>query len=51
MDVQAPVFLISHRFWQRRFNGNPNVLGQILRGGTEWDKTIIGVMPLELLPL
>jgi putative ABC transport system permease protein len=44
VDDQAPVFLISHRFWQRRFNGNSNVLGQILRVDGV-DRTIIGVMP------
>src|SRR5690348_9483663 len=44
VDEPAPVFLISQRFWQRRFNGNPNVIGQTLRvDGVE--KTIIGVMP------
>ena len=44
IDTPAPVFLISYRFWQRRFNGNPNVIGQTLRVDG-LDKTIIGVMP------
>jgi predicted permease len=40
----APVALVSHRFWQQRFNGNPSILGQSLTlGGTPY--TIIGVLP------
>jgi predicted permease len=44
VDAIAPVFLISHRFWQRRFNGDPNVVGRKLRVDGI-DKTIVGVMP------
>lgn len=44
VDAIAPVFLISHRFWQRRFNGDRNVVGRKLRVDGI-DKTIIGVMP------
>ena len=44
VDTTARVLLISSRFWQRRFNGNRNVVGQILHVDG-LDKTIIGVMP------
>ena len=44
VDTTARVLLISSRFWQRRFNGNRNVLGQILHVDG-LDKTVIGVMP------
>jgi putative ABC transport system permease protein len=44
VDVPAPVLLISSRFWQRRFNGDRNVIGQTLRVDG-LDKTIVGVMP------
>jgi putative ABC transport system permease protein len=44
VDTTARVLLISSRFWQRRFNGNRNVIGQILHVDG-LDKTVIGVMP------
>ncbi len=44
IDNPARVLLISSRFWQRRFNGDRNVIGQVLHVDG-LDKTIIGVMP------
>jgi putative ABC transport system permease protein len=40
----APVLLISHRLWQRRFASDPNIAGKTIRTGTQ-TLTIIGVMP------
>ncbi|HKS30576.1 MAG TPA: ABC transporter permease [Pyrinomonadaceae bacterium] len=41
-----PVILISYGVWQRRFNSDPNVIGQQLpRGGAGPGATIIGVLP------
>ena len=40
----APAVIISHRFWQRRFGGSPQALGQLLVvDGNAC--TIVGVMP------
>ena len=40
----TPVIVISHRFWQRRFGGDPDVLKRQLRvNGVA--RTIVGVMP------
>lgn len=40
----APVLVIGYAEWQRRFGGNPGVLGRTVRlGGTV--HTIVGVMP------
>jgi putative ABC transport system permease protein len=36
--------LISYRFWQRRFHGDPGAIGQKLRVGT-YSYSIVGVMP------
>ncbi|MBD0372907.1 MAG: ABC transporter permease [Pyrinomonadaceae bacterium] len=41
-----PVILISYSVWQRRFNSDPNIIGQQLqRGGAGAGPTIIGVLP------
>ena len=40
----APVVVISHPFWQRRFGGNPAILGTRVRMNGA-PTTIIGVMP------
>ena len=38
-------FLISHDLWQRRFGGDPNIIGRSLRMDYRWTYTIAGVMP------
>ncbi|MGH7664556.1 MAG: ABC transporter permease [Gemmatimonadaceae bacterium] len=40
----APVTVLSHAFWQSRYGGRPDALGQRLRIG-QADYTIIGVAP------
>lgn len=40
--------LISHRYWMRRFGGNPNVVGKSLRLG-QTSYSIIGVLPASFL--
>src|SRR5215472_3818292 len=44
VDITARVLLISSRFWEKRFNRDPNVIGRTLRVDG-LDKTIVGVMP------
>jgi len=41
-----PVAVISHRMWQRRFGGDPGVLGKTIRLNRR-ELTIIGVAPPE----
>ena len=36
--------VLTHRFWQRRFNGDPGVVGRAVRLGRE-ARTIVGVAP------
>lgn len=40
--------LISDRLWQRRFGGNPDAIGKVLRIGT-YAFSIVGVMPASFL--
>ena len=42
----APVIILGYDFWQRAFNGDPNVVGSTLRmSRREAPLTIVGVMP------
>ena len=45
--TRAPVVVISHRLWQRRYNGDPQILNKRIRIDRT-AVTIIGVMPEEL---
>ena len=40
----APVVVIAYEEWQRRFNGDADIIGRSVRLGTEMH-TIVGVMP------
>ncbi|MGE5359034.1 MAG: ABC transporter permease [Bacteroidales bacterium] len=48
MPGSAPVAILSHDFWQRRYASRPDVVGQTLSSnfaGERTDYTIVGVMP------
>jgi len=42
----ARVALLGHAFWQRRFGGDPAIIGQSLTLGGQ-SRTVIGIMPTE----
>src|SRR5439155_6317019 len=44
MGAPAPVVLISHGLWQRKFAGDPQIIGKTLQLDRV-TRTIIGVMP------
>src|SRR5206468_7754545 len=50
-DSDAPnapqtVIILGHDLWQRRFNGNPNIIGQAVRISRHPQPlTVVGVMP------
>lgn len=46
--ASAPVVVISHALWQRRFGGDPHVIGRALRLDV-LPVTVIGVMPSEFV--
>ena len=40
------VMVMSHELWQRKFNGDPNIIGRPVRFGTAGKlRTVVGVMP------
>ncbi|HUE83013.1 MAG TPA: ABC transporter permease [Pyrinomonadaceae bacterium] len=41
----TPVVVLSHQLWQRRFNSDPNIVGQSLLLGSQ-HATVLGVMPV-----
>jgi putative ABC transport system permease protein len=43
-DGANPVIILSYEFWQRRFAGDPNAIGQTIKLSDQ-TYTIIGVMP------
>jgi len=49
-----PVMIIGYELWQRKFNGDPNIVGKTIRmSRREAPPTIIGVMPpgIRFLPV
>ncbi|HEY6404409.1 MAG TPA: ABC transporter permease, partial [Blastocatellia bacterium] len=45
MANAPPVVILGYDLWQRRFNGDPNIIGKPIRFRSETPPTIIGVMP------
>ncbi len=43
-DSAPPVLLLSHAYWQRRFGGDPAVVGQVFEMNGQ-PHTVIGVLP------
>jgi putative ABC transport system permease protein len=44
--VQAPVIILGHDTWRRKFNGDPSIIGKTIRiSRRETPPTVIGVMP------
>ncbi len=46
LPASAPVVVISHRLWQKQFNGAPDIIGRVVRLKNT-DMTIVGVAPPE----
>lgn len=40
----APICVIGHRFWTRRFGGDPHLVGKQLRAGNVY-LTVVGILP------
>jgi putative ABC transport system permease protein len=48
VEMVAPVVILSHRLWQRRFAGDPGILGKQIRMNGR-NLKVIGVMPPGLV--
>jgi putative ABC transport system permease protein len=50
----APVIIIGYELWQRKFNGDPNIIGKPMRmSRVQTPPTVVGVMPpgVRFLPV
>ena len=45
-DDREPLAVISHALWERRFSLSPDILGRVIRSGSE-SYTIVGIAPRE----
>jgi putative ABC transport system permease protein len=45
----TPVILLSQGLWQRRFGGDPNIIGQTISINSQ-ETTVIGIMPNDYRP-
>jgi predicted permease len=43
----APVAMLSHGFWQRRFGGDPRIVGQVITLDGQ-PTTVVGILPASL---
>ena len=42
----APVIILGYELWQRKFNGDPNIIGKTIRmSRRDTPPTVVGVMP------
>src|SRR5207249_1967559 len=46
--VQATVAMLSHELWQRRFNGDPHIVGKIVHISRYPPFAVVGVMPPDI---
>jgi len=47
-NTEVPSIIISHDLWQRRFEGDPSVVGRTVRLSRDAPRTVIGVMPPDV---
>ena len=53
VGTTAPVIILGYSLWQRKFNGDPNIVGKTIRiSRRDTSPTVIGVMPpgIRFLP-
>ena len=49
--TRVNVVILSHELWQRRFQGDSNIVGQVIRVNLVGPLTVVGVMPPNLRAL
>jgi putative ABC transport system permease protein len=46
--TENPAIILGHDLWQRRFNGDPGIIGQTVRLSRTPPATVVGVMPPDV---